>query len=205
MHTIYHTDAFVLDEIPFGEAGKVYTLFTKKLGLIRASAQGVRYEKSKLRFSISKYAKVHVALVQGKGGWKLTNAYANYHLFKETELSVFRVITRIFSLLSRLIQGEEANEALFDTLESSVDYLIGSRVKPGMTNTESGMTNESLRDIECVIVLRILNNLGYIGDHKDIKFFVLDNILNNEHIDAMNKNRTHVLKEINRALKESHL
>lgn len=196
MHTIYHTDAFVLDEIPFGEAGKVYTLFTKKLGLIRASAQGVRYEKSKLRFSISKYAKVHVALVQGKSGWKLTNAYANYHLFKETDLSVFRVITRIFSLLSRLIQGEEPNEFLFETLDSSVDYLISLKKEESFS---------SLQDIECVIVLRILNNLGYIGDHKDIKFFVLDNVLNNEHIDAMNKKRAHVLKEINRALKESHL
>jgi len=195
MHTIYHTDAFVLDEIPYGEAGKVYTLFTKKLGLIRASAQGVRYEKSKLRFSISKYAKVHVALVQGKSGWKLTNAYANYNLFKETELSVFRVIVRIFSLLSRLIQGEEANETLFETIDESMNYL--TRNKKQETN--------NINDVECVIVLRILNNLGYIGDHKNIKFFVLDNILNNEHIDAMNKNRAHVLKEINRALKESHL
>lgn len=196
MHTIYHTDAFVLDEIPFGEAGKVYTLFTKKLGLIRASAQGVRYEKSKLRFSISKYAKVHVALVQGKGGWKLTNAYANYHLFKETDLSVFRVITRIFSLLTRLIQGEEPNEFLFETLDSSVDYLISLKKEESFS---------SLQDIECVIVLRILNNLGYIGDHKDIKFFVVDSDIKNEHVDAMNKNRAHVLKEINRALKESHL
>lgn len=194
MHTVYHTDAIVIDEKPFGEAGKFFTLFTKDFGLIRAHAQGVRYEKSKLRFAISKYAKVHVALVQGKTGWKITNAYADLHIYHTLgNTSEFRIVDRIFSLLTRLVQGEESNTELFETLDSSINFLIN--------NTDSVLLN----DIECVIVLRILNNLGYVGDHKDIKFFVVDNALKNEHIEEMNKNRNLVLKEINRALKESQL
>lgn len=209
MHTIYHTDAFVLDEMPYGEAGKLFTLFTKELGLIRATAQGVRYEKSKLRFSLSKYAKIHVALVQGKSGWKITNAYGNNHLYHELGDSYeFRIINRTFSLLTRLIQGEEINIDLFDTLEASIDYLIQNNKKVYKKNKDLSRAKSrgsDMNDVECVIVLRILNHLGYVGDHKDMKFFVLDNKLENEHISEMNKNRKLVLSEINRALKESQL
>lgn len=195
MHTIYHTDAFVLDEAPIAEAGKLFTLFTRDLGLVRASAAGVRYEKSKLRFALSKYAKVHVALVQGKGGWRLTNAYADHNLYRELgSTPEFFMMTRVFSLMSRLIQGEEANTELFDTLNSSIAHVL-----------EKQGTIESITDLECVIVLRILNNLGYIGDHKNVQFFTLDNAFGNEHITAMQENRAQVLKEINRALKQSHL
>ena len=45
MHHIYETNAFVLKNIPHGEADAMLTLFTEELGLIRALAQGIRYEK----------------------------------------------------------------------------------------------------------------------------------------------------------------
>lgn len=213
MHTIYHTDAFVLDEKPFGEAGKLFALFTRELGLVYATAQGVRYEKSKLRFSLCKYAKVHVALVQGKTGWKITNAYADENLYYSINSeNKFRIVARVFALLKRLIQGEETNKELFESLDASISFLKNYNPIVIPDSGPESRKAETLKrvqgdivDIEAVIVLRLLNHLGYIGDHKDVKFFVVDNNLDNQYIEEMNKNRQVVLKEINRAIKESQL
>ncbi|MCB9806000.1 recombination protein O N-terminal domain-containing protein [Candidatus Nomurabacteria bacterium] len=195
MHTIYHTDAYVLDERPNGEAGKTFVLFTKDFGLIYASAQGIRFEKSKLRFALQKYSLANIALVFGKTGWRITNAYSLSNIYYQLGSDQrFRLVARIFSLLGRLINGEEKNEHLFDILNNAILFL-----------EKDHLFDDQIKDIECVLVLRILNNLGYVGDHKDLQFFILDNSMKNEHIEEIKRSRKVVLSEINRALKESQL
>jgi recombinational DNA repair protein (RecF pathway) len=195
MHSIYNTDAYVLDEKMSGEAGKNFFLFTKDLGFIYASAQGIRYQKSKLKFALQKYSRAKVSLVSGKTGWKIVNAIPEDNL-----LSIlgngesFYLIVRIFSLLNRLVQGEEINVDIFNIIENAIAFL-----------EQNNFDKEKLRDIECVLVLRILNNLGYVGDNEELKFFVLDNEFKNEHIEEINKRRSIALGEINRALRESQL
>ena len=51
-HHVYTTPAYLIESTPSGEANKSYLLFTKDLGMIRATAQGVRLLKSKLRYSL---------------------------------------------------------------------------------------------------------------------------------------------------------
>lgn len=195
MHTIYHTEAYVLNEKPNGEASKVFILFTRDFGLLYASAQGIRFEKSKLRFALQKYSLVNVALVYGKTGWKITNAYSISNLYYQFNSSYpFKFIVRIFSLLTRLINGEERNESLFEIIYGTVFFL-----------QKNNLSEEQVRDVECVLVFKILNNLGYIGENKDLEFFILDNSMNNKHIEEIKNRRKIVLREINKALKESHL
>ena len=63
---------------------------------------------------------------------------------------------------------------------------------------------ESLLNIEAILVLRILNNLGYIGENE-----VLQNLIKSPFeenlVFEVSKDRAKVLHQINKALKETHL
>lgn len=231
MHQIYHTDAFVIKSLPQSEAGKFVTLLTKDFGLVRATAQGLRYEKSKLRFAIQDYSKASVSLVRGKNGfWRLTNAVAEknlyYSLNNKTEIpgqarddiggvdeELFKVVARVFRLLERLLPGEEVDSELFEIIDSGVNYLesiclpelvSGSQNNKRDPEINSGRRN-FLLDIESIFVLRILNRLGYIGNSKNLNFYISDNNWENSLIEKMNTERKEALSSINDGLRQSQL
>ena len=74
MYHIHHTEGIILSSKNYGEAGKYYSLLTRDLGLINASAQGVRKISSKLRFVLQDFSYIKVDLVHGKDFWRLTSA-----------------------------------------------------------------------------------------------------------------------------------
>lgn len=198
-HRIYQTDAFVMSSQPSREADLYLTLLTKEFGLIRATAQGSRYEKSKLRFSIQDLSFSSVSLVKGKSGWRLTNAFLyqnfSHHFSKENGgNNVIKMICQTFRLLERLIQGEEPNQKIFEILQNAFTYLGDNRLE-----------QKELLDMECVLMLRILHNLGYIGNTEGINFYTTASTMEHSIIKEMNNDRAKALKEIHRALEESHL
>ena len=73
-HHIYHTQGFVLSSRNVGEANKILTVFTRELGLIRATVQGIRLNKSKLKFSIQDLSFATIDFVKGKEVWRITSA-----------------------------------------------------------------------------------------------------------------------------------
>ena len=193
MHHIYHTEGIILGSKSYGEAGKYYYIFTKDLGMIYASAQGVRKMSSKLRFILQDFAYLKIDFVQGKDFWRITSASKTNKLEEVyRNPSTLEVFVNIASLLKRLLAGIEPNTALFGDLINSLSILEKTKEK------------ESLRNIEAIIVLRILHNLGYIGGEK-----LLENLIKSPFeenlIYEVSKNRREVLNEINKALKETHL
>src|SRR5690349_10081885 len=74
MYSIITTEGFIIDSRPSGEAGKLLYIFTKDHGLVMATAQGIRLEKSKLRYFIQDYSFGVYSFVKGKEYWRLTNA-----------------------------------------------------------------------------------------------------------------------------------
>src|SRR6185436_14229860 len=147
MHHIYHTEGIILSSRNFGEAGKHYYIFTRDLGMIYASAQGVRKMSSKLRFILQDFAYLKIDLVQGKDFWRVTSASKKNTLEQITKKPEhFAVFTNIARLLKRLLAGVEPNEALFTDLVNGLSIL------------EKALTKEDLRNIEAVIVLRIVHN-----------------------------------------------
>lgn len=68
------TGAFVLKKSERGEADFLYTLYTKDLGLIRATAQGIRKPKAKLAGHLEVLTESYISIVEGKGGYRLTGA-----------------------------------------------------------------------------------------------------------------------------------
>lgn len=130
----------MLSEKAFQEADRVYNILTRDLGLIRASAIGVRKESSKLRGALEPFSLSLVSLVRGKEYWRITSA----QILKP--IGVTPSLAKPFSLLEKLVQGEEAHPELFDTIESAI------------SSTDFNET------FEINLVAQILHKLGYLRE-----------------------------------------
>lgn len=193
MHHIYHTEGIILGSRNFGESGRYYHIFTRDLGMITASASGVRKMSSKLRFILQDFAYLKIDLVQGKNIFRVTSASKTNSLEQIIKRpGTFEVFANIARLLKRLLAGVEPNETLFDDLRSGLLVLEKLELK------------EDLRNVEAVIVLRILSNLGYIGEHERLGNLIKSPFEDNLIFEA-GKDRSRILEHINKALKETHL
>ncbi|HAS81062.1 MAG: repair protein RecO protein [Candidatus Nomurabacteria bacterium GW2011_GWE1_32_28] len=192
MHHIYHTEGIILSSGDLKETAKYYSIFTRDLGVIFASAQGVRKMSSKLRFVLQDFSYIKIDLVKGKDFWRVTSASKTNKLEELSKPEIFQVFVNILRLLKRLLAGEDPNEGLF------VDLLNGLYI------LEKSKTEEELRNIEAVIVLRILNNLGYIGGNEILKDFI-KSPFEEDLIFKISKNRVKILHQINKAIKETDL
>jgi len=74
MYSIQTTPGFIIDSRTYGEAGKMLFIFTRDLGLVMAVAQGIRFERSKLRPFTQDYSFGEFSFVRGKEMWRLTSA-----------------------------------------------------------------------------------------------------------------------------------
>src|SRR3989344_8983102 len=102
MHHIHHTEGIILGSKNFGEAGKYYSILTRDLGLILASAQGVRKMSSKLRFVLQDFAYLKIDLAQGRNIFRVTNAGKTGMLEQITKTpETFAVFANITRLLKR--------------------------------------------------------------------------------------------------------
>lgn len=195
-HHIYQTPGFVLGSSPFGEASRSFRILTKDLGLIKASAQGVRFLKSKLRYAILDFSYCDFSLVRGKDSWRVTGAlkHANlYDAFRDRPEARL-LFVRVFSLFDRLLSGEEKNEKLFEYLAEAVSF---ARTKE--------LSAELARNFEYILVLRILSTLGYLGASPDTSVFVESPYWSEELLLKMEAVTPKILGEINKSLKESQL
>lgn len=184
--------------MPKGEANKIYLIFTRELGLIYSTAQGVRHLKSKLRFHLQDFYYGDFSFVRGREFWKITSArdgQAFGEIFKDKEKH--HVYVKILSLIKRLLNGEEKNDILFDILVNSFSFL---------NDFTKDDNSKYLGAIERIIILRILNDLGYIKKNKNNESFIDKTMLwNNDLLALMQDKKKEITLEINNSLKESQL
>jgi len=194
MHHIYTTEAFIIKSFSLGEANRGYFLFTKDLGLVKATAQGVRLQKSKLRGHLNNFSLINISLVKGREIWRITNVETVLFNPFSKDTKKIETIKNIFSLLARLVHGEEKNENLFDVLKTFYIYL-----------SESEISDDNLKNLEVLIALRILSNLGYFKKEIANIEFEESSILSKEIIESISSKRREYIKQINDILKETHL
>jgi DNA repair protein RecO (recombination protein O) len=140
-YNIYTTRGLVLSYRPLREADRVYSILTSDLGLIRATATGVRKGVSKLRGSLEPISLVSVSLIRGKEYWRITSAEEIQKIPSTVEL------LKPLTLLDKLVQGESPNRELFDAVEKMI--------------LEKD-THESMFEIK--LVSQILFHLGYLNE-----------------------------------------
>lgn len=194
-HHIYHTEGIVLGGFDVGESNRFLFIFTKDLGLLGASAQGIRALASKLRYSIQYLSYARIDLVRGKDVWRVTSAEKIHdHAFFFPDKEKRDVVVKTASLLRRMCVGEEAHEALFGDIISGLSFL-----------SDETFTKDELRSLEMALVLKILYHLGYWGKEIEFARIVYASVFSREVLDDMRLLAPSALKEINRALKASHL
>src|SRR5678810_1294690 len=112
---IYTTKGLVLSARPVREADRTYAILTRDLGLVRASATGVRKESSKLRGALEPFVISNISLVRGKEYWRITSAEVLRPIPAEAGIG------RPLALLERLVAREAAHPKLFDTIEQNLE------------------------------------------------------------------------------------
>lgn len=211
MHPIYTTQGFIIDSRPRGEAGKLISIFTRDFGLIVASAQGIRLEKSKLRYHAQDHSFGTFSLVRGWEFWRLTSAQGSRitgsseseaHGKSDDPASDFPsfaygsgLIVRLALLLRRLLHGEEAHPELFDLVQSCRRFI----------EENPGLDDERSQTLESLVVIRILSELGYVGDVTDFGAHVRSVELSIGSLDSLKGKRMAMNMHINKALKASQL
>lgn len=136
---IYTTRGLILSARPLREADRVYSILTRDLGLIRATALGVRKESSKLRGVLEPISLSTISLVRGKEYWRITSS----ELIRKIPASP--EILRPLALLDKLVQGEAHHAELFDAVEK-------------------GLTEEAGVGKEEQFVAQMLFHLGYLKE-----------------------------------------
>ncbi|MFA5651789.1 MAG: DNA repair protein RecO [Candidatus Paceibacterota bacterium] len=194
MHHIYTTKAIIIKSVPIGEANKYYFLLTEDLGFVRASAQSVRLEKSKLKGHLQDFCFIEVSLVKGKDIWRIIGVETIQSGYFINNINKLVAIKNIFSLLLRLLHGEEKNELLFNSIKSFYDFLL-----------KDELSQNNIKNLETITVLRILYHLGYFKKSFDLSDYVMDDKLSIEILDLFESKNKIAILDINNALNETHL
>lgn len=195
-HHTYNTEAFVLGSLPAKESSRYIYLFTKEIGLIGAHAQNVRSLESKLRYALDDLSFSNISLVKGKNVWRITGATPLkrfYSIFTGKREKLI-LCAQILSVIRAMVTGEEKNPELFFIIQKGFEFI------------ENGdFSNAELLNIETILMLRIMNNLGYFGVNEKLRKFVENNNWSKDFVSKMSVHRKEAISAINQALKESHL
>jgi DNA repair protein RecO (recombination protein O) len=186
-HEIYTTKGFIVSSKNKGESDKTFFVFTKDLGLIRASAQGVRKLESKLRYSLQDFSFTDVSLVMTKTGWRITNASI---LESSTKVSTNSIKVKTLRLIKKLSGEDEPNDILFNEIISAFDFI------------DNNLDKNLEKNIEALLVLKILSSLGYWNDEED-SFAKSD--FNKEVLESFDNKRAVILPLLNNSLKATGL
>ena len=191
MHKIHITEGVVLGKYLAGEASTASAIMTRELGLVRASARSARASQSKLKYGLEPLTHGTFSFVKGKSGWRLTSITDMRRLLPR-HVSARAAAGRITKLLLRLIHGEEIAPALFEAVANGLALLEGAEGK------------EEVDSVECVLVLRILFNLGYLPKTEFLAPFVEEN-LSLELAAHAARSRSLLIKTINESLETTGL
>ncbi len=191
---IYNTRGFIADSTNIGEADRAVSVFTEHLGLLRVNVRAARKVSSKLRFSLSPYSLVRIALIRGKNAWRLTDAEEIVSFRGIRAERKRQLIAGVFSLVNRLVHGEGENQALFRGLEDLFGFL----------QREENLSDGEALITETVTACRILSALGYMGENKNVSA-LLSLPISKSLLDDFSPHWRGIREEIVRALRESHL
>ena len=193
MHTVYQTRGFVLSGLPAGEASRILRIFTRELGLIIASARGVRSLRSKLRYALQDFSYASISLLRGRNLWRVTTASPQRDFEFSRRTSAARLLpVRLLTLLARLLPEEEPHEQLFDSITAAFSFL-----------TREEITRDDLRRLEYLLVREILTETGYLPPLSSMDVSPVG--WSRQKLGSIAGREREVVREINHSLRASGL
>lgn len=193
MHKIHVTEGVVLGKRGVGEANTQIAIFTKDLGLIRATARSARFEKSKLRYGLETFTRARFSFVQGKHEWKITGVEDISRELLPTTTEGRRAPARVSRLLLRLIHGEERGEKLYAEITGGFAFFARSH------------SPQEIESAEWVLVLRILSHLGYVPETPALTSFTKHGGITEALAAEAFASRALLVRTINESLAATHL
>jgi hypothetical protein len=146
-----------------------------------------------LRYGVEPLTAARFTLLRGKQGWRLVGVE---DISREclSERASYRLRAgQIARLLLRLLPGEEENRALCISVSEGLRALAQIEEEDDATA------------IECVLVLRILAQLGYLPHLPEIAPFVEDDYFSEEIAQKAKRSKALLIKLINDSLSASGL
>jgi len=197
MHQVHTTPGFIIETRSYKEADKILFIFTRDFGLIQATAQGIRLEKSKLRYHANALSFGTFSLVRGREFWRLTSAQEMQNVRSKIQniSTTQQLLARIALLMRRLLHGEEAHPQLFDVVEACARLLVSTPV----------LSDEESQALESLTVLRMLDALGYIGVSPELDARIRTEALSLPLLVVAAGKRVALNQHINKALRESQM
>lgn len=155
-YCIYQTEGIILSKKDVGEADRLLSILTKDFGRIDAMAQGVRYIKSKLRYSLNLFFHSRLGLVMVGNSWRVVDAeeISDWSAVKKDPKKI-AVVFRLSRLVDRMVRGQEPDAILWNELVNVFRFL--EKESPEISKA-------ALRDFELLTGLRILSCFGYVAD-----------------------------------------
>lgn len=130
-----------------GEADRFLVCFTEDFGMLRIFAKSIRMTKSKLNRHAQLFSHSRLAFVYGRDFLRLVDAETIIP-FAVSGLGLMTV-GKISRLITRLVNGEERDDKLWQLLDSAFSYLRGTPQIP--------------EDFDLLFGVRALHRLGYVG------------------------------------------
>jgi len=193
MHKIHNTEGVILAKRVNGEANTRVSILTEELGLIRASARSSRVEESKLRYGLEPLTRARFAFVRGKAEWRLVGVENISRDCVGASSARRQASGRIARLLLRMVQGEEPVQELYHAVREGLLFLAAAT------------SEQDAQAVECVLVLRVLAQLGYLPRTPELAPFIQDTFFSIELAAEAARARTLLVRTINESLQQSGL
>ena len=133
MHKQVNVQALVLYSRPLGEGDRLLTLYTRDLGKISAVAPGARKMKSKLAAAVELFSRGQFLLYRGRSMYTVTQAaQEGQHQAIRQELKLYACGLYLAELVTKAVEENEANPAIFELLLESWQHLETGKTKPAL-------------------------------------------------------------------------
>ncbi|NMC47558.1 MAG: DNA repair protein RecO [Chloroflexi bacterium] len=121
---IINSEAFVITQVDYGEADRLYTIFTRSKGKIKAYAHGVRKAKSRKAGHLQTISLINLMLAKGKSFWVITQAdtVEPYEKIKSDLVKTANAFY-IFELINRFAPEDEAVQPLFNLVKDTMTRI----------------------------------------------------------------------------------
>ncbi|MFC1899076.1 DNA repair protein RecO [Chloroflexota bacterium] len=144
----YQSEAIIIKKIKLGEADRILTFYTPKLGKIQGVAKGVRRPRSKLAGHLELLNYSQISLASGRNLDTITGSQTlDAFLPMRTDLWLTSCGLYIAELVSQFAADQDENESLFRLLQNTLQLLC----------REDNNVELLLRYFE----IHLLNEVGY--------------------------------------------
>lgn len=174
-HHIYHTTGLIVGLKPKGETDLFLKVFTRDFGMVVATAQGARKMVSKNRFGLRLYAVPEFDLIKTRESFRVGAVRPESYAPDRAETLVR---AKVSAILARFVVSDEPHEKLFD------DVLE--------------LFKKQNKDIDILVMIVILENLGYWHSTESDKIFINGGMLSAQE-------KVEIINRINESISHIHL